>query len=86
MVVKDKIGRKRYIILEKSDKIWEIMMEIRKIDTNAKIILKDEKFILLRCKHWYKEEIIRTLNENGIKTYKTTGTIKKAKKIMTGLN
>ena len=86
MVVKDKIGRRRYIIAEKSDEIEAVMGVIKKIDFSARIILKDEKFILLRCKHWYKDELIRILNENGIKTYKTTGTIKKAKKIMTGLN
>ncbi len=86
MVVKDKIGRKRYIILEKSDKIGAVMREIKKMDPSAKIIIKDERFILLRCKHWYKDEIIRILNENGVMTYRTTGTIKKAKKIMAGLN
>ncbi len=86
MVVKDKIGRRRYIILEKSDNIGNVMGQIKKMDPSAKIILKDERFILLRCKHWHKEEIIRILNENGIKTYRTTGTIKKAKKIMAGLN
>ena len=84
MTVKDRIGRRRYIIVEDSEELLRVIKRIKEVDKSAKII-KIGGFALVRCKHWFKGEVIKKLNEMGIQTYKTTGTIKKAKKIIKGL-
>ncbi len=86
VVVKDKVGRRRYIIA-KNDKLVRVFIrEIRdRIDEKAKIVYYDDFFVIIKCRHWYKDEIIKFLQSRGINTYKTTGTIKKAKKMLSGL-
>ncbi len=86
MVVKDRVGRRRYIIAEDSPKVPEALREIRKIDDWGKLILRDRGFALIRCKHWNKKKVLDILHSHGIKTYRTTGTIRKAKRIMRGLS
>ncbi len=85
MVVKDKVGRRRYIIARNMPYLRRLIEEIRKIDDKAKIVYFDDRFAIIRCRHWHKEAIIQFLNKQGIKTYKTTGTIKKAKRIIRGI-
>ncbi len=83
MVVRDRVGRKRYIIVENKKILRRIIHEIReKIDDKAKISYYEDDFAILFCRHWFKENIIEFLNSKGIKTYATSGTIKKAKEIM----
>ena len=86
VVVKDKIGRRRYIVARNSPRLKKLIYEIRRIDERAKIIYFDDRFAVIRCRHWYKERIIEFLKERNIETYRTTGTIKKAKKIIVTLN
>ena len=81
MVVKDKIGRRRYIIAEKNDKLKNLLAQF-----GGKIAYEDGKFVVIFCKHFMKDFAIKVLNSAGIKTYKTTGTIKKAKKIISNLH
>ncbi len=85
MVVKDRVGRRRYIILENSPRVDGLLRRIREVDDRAKIVYRDSNFILLRCRHWYKDKVLKILWDNGIKTYRTTGTIRKAKRIMKGI-
>ena len=81
MVVKDKIGRRRYIIAEKKENLDEIIKEFK-----GRIVYENEKFAVIFCKHYLKDFALKTLHENSVKTYKTTGTIKKAKKIISNLH
>ncbi len=80
MVIKSKVGRRRYIITEKNEKIKEAMKEIKEIDIQARVIGTFQGCTVIRCRHWFKDNIINILMEHGIKTYRTTGTIKSAKK------
>ena len=82
MVVKDKIGRRRYIIVSGEKKIHPLMKDIKKIDKRSKIVFENDKFTVIFCRHWYKDRIIDFLKSQNIETYYTTGTIKKAKKII----
>ncbi len=82
MVVKDRVGRRRYILLRNDARLRRFINEIRKIDEKAKIVYYNENFAILRCRHWYKDEILRLLWKNGFVTYATSGTVKKTKKIM----
>jgi len=82
VVVKDKVGRRRYILLKNEPVVRKIIGEIRKIDAQAKIVYYDDNFAILRCRHWYKDDILHLLWSRGIKTYATSGTIKKTKRIM----
>ena len=72
MVVKSKVGRRRYIVGRDSAKLDTLMREIKGIDERAKIIHRDGSFFILRVRHWYKEEAIKALNENGVETLITT--------------
>ncbi len=86
MVVRDRVGRKRYVIVENKKILRKIIHEIReKIDEKAKISYHNDDFAILFCRHWFKENVIKFLNTRGLKTYKTAGTIKKAKEIMNKL-
>ncbi len=82
VVVKDRVGRRRYIIARNTPQLRRLISQIRKIDPAAKIAYFDESYALIRCRHWYKEKVIEFLNSHGVKTYITTGTIKKGKKII----
>lgn len=81
MVVKDKVGRRRYIIVEKKENLEEIIKEFK-----GRIVYENEKFAVIFCKHYLKDFALKTLHENSVNTFKTTGTIKKAKKIISNLH
>ena len=85
MVVKEKVGRRRYIIVENTWKLEDIIGEIKKIDNKSKVITKIGDFSIILCRHWYKERIIDFLKSYNIRTYRTTGTIKQAKKVIKNL-
>jgi len=85
VVVKDKVGRRRYILIRNESKVRKLIGDIRNIDEQAKIVYYDENFAILRCRHWYKDEILQFLWNQGIKTYATSGTIRKTKRIMKGI-
>ncbi len=85
MVVKDKVGRRRYILLRNVPSVRKLINEIRRIDEKAKIVYYDDNFAILRCRHWYKDEILQFLWKKGIRTYATSGTIKKIKRIMSSI-
>ncbi len=85
MVVRDRIGRRRYIIVQNSEKLKKLIGEMKKIDRSTKIILRLDNFAVIFCRHWYKEDIIEYLQKRGVKTYRTTGTIKKARRIISAL-
>ncbi len=82
MVVKDKIGRRRYILARNEPQLRALIKDIRKIDEWAKIVYYDEKFAIIRCKHWHKDKVLEFLHVHDVETYATSGTIKKTKKIM----
>ncbi len=81
MVVKEKIGRQRYILFIvngiKKERLYDILKE-RKL----KLSFYDGKYGIVKCKHIEKEETIDFLNKKGLKTIKTSGTIKKLKKLV----
>ncbi len=86
MVVKDKIGRKRYIVsycnMKKVD-LDDFLKDVtRKYQIKVSIILYNNGFNILRCKHLDKDRLINILNTKNFKTYKATGTVKKAKEIL----
>ncbi len=79
MVVKDKVGRRRYIITQDALDLQKALENIGKY-RKIKFILRESGYAVIRCKHWHKEEIIKILQDEGIETYHTTGTIKSAKR------
>ncbi len=85
MVVRDRVGRRRYIVVKYSPEIKSLIEKMREVDPKVKIIVRINGFAILFCRHWYKGKIIEILRRNGIKTYRTTGTIKKAKKMISTL-
>jgi hypothetical protein len=90
MVVKDKIGRKRYIVSYSNMKKVDLDAFLRdlaiKYQIKASIIVYNNGFNILRCKHLDKDRLINILNSKNFKTYKVTGTIKKAKEIVSMIN
>lgn len=87
MVVKAKVGRKRYILFETNEeiKMEDFIKEIRKFkEINPWVIYLKNKIGILRVRHLFKEKAINILNSmnkiNGkdikIRTIKTSGTIK----------
>lgn len=102
MRVKEKIGRKRYIVFQitigdfrKDDLEKMIFLYARRKFKNFKnlklnLIKFDGEFGILRCSWKYKNDTIEFLNsmtkikgkDVDLRTIKTTGTIKKAKKII----
>ncbi len=83
MVVKDRIGRRRYIIVYNVDDLGSIMRSISKkfrIDIN--FIFKTDHYSVFRIKHWDKERLLSLLRDFNIPTLRVTGTVKKAKEIV----
>ncbi len=85
VVVKSKIGRRRYIIAENSPEMKRAVKKIMEFEPWCRVVLVQKKFAVVRCRHWNKERVINVLNDFGIKTCRTTGTIKKAKRIIESL-
>ena len=77
MVVKEKIGRKRYILfLNNGRKKEEIIGVVR---GKYYLAYYSKNFGIVKCKHIEKENTIEFLTHHGFKTIKTSGTIKKLK-------
>lgn len=77
MVVKDKVGRHRYILFFfKNKKIDSI------VDRKFKLVFCKKNYGIIRCRHIDKDKVIEFLNKHGYKTIKTSGTIKKLKKLI----
>lgn len=69
MVVKEKIGRKRYILFISS----------AKIKARVKIVYRQGNFGIARCNHREVDKVRKILENEGAETIKTSGTIKKLK-------
>ncbi len=83
MVVKEKVGRKRYIIILNSPIIMDLIKKLRKkVGIDVKFIKTIGNFSIIRVRHTEKDKLIENLRKENIITIKTTGTIKKAKKII----
>ncbi len=78
MVVKEKVGRKRYILFFNEGRGRNEILRL--IKGKAYLAYYSKFFSIIRCKHTEKEEMIEFLKEKGFKTIKTSGTIKKLKK------
>ncbi len=83
MVVKEKVGRKRYIIILNSPIIMDLIKKLReKVGIDVKFIKTIGNFSIIRVRHTEKDKLIENLRRENIITIKTTGTIKKAKRII----
>lgn len=83
MVVKDKIGRKRYVIVYNVENLPEILKHIHlKFHIDLKFILKLGHYSVIKIPHKDKEKFLELIHEFNIITIKTTGTIRKAKEII----
>ena len=83
MVVKEKRGRYRYILFKNNGKSREqIAVKIKKSPVKIKIAFYSDEYAIARCRHRDKEAAISFLNSIGMKTIKTSGTIKKLKKLI----
>ncbi len=82
MVVKEKIGRNRYILflIEKEEDIKFLKSE------NLKLVFLNEKYGIVKCKHTEKEKVIEFLNKKKFKTLKTSGTIRKLKRYIKSIS
>lgn len=83
MVVKDKIGRRRYILFNAQGfKKSYLLKKIREYEGNLKLVFYNESYGIVKCKHTEKEKVIEFLRNAGIETKVTSGTIKKLKRII----
>ncbi len=78
MVVKDKVGRHRYILFFSPDKNFKAIKKIKFV----KLAFSKDNYGIVKCRHIDKEKVIGYLNRAGYKTIKTSGTIKKLKKYL----
>jgi len=83
MVVRERRGRKRYILFLHDGKSKE---EILKKLKGIYLAFYSRKFGIVRCIHTKKEETIHYLKKCGFITLKTSGTIKKLKEYMKKIN
>ena len=83
MVVKEKRGRYRYILFKNNGESREqIAAKIKKSPVKIKIAFYSDEYAIVRCRHTDKEAAISFLNSIGMKTLKTSGTIKKLKRLI----
>ena len=82
MVVKDKVGRHRYILFFSPDKNFKAIKKIKFV----KLAFSKDNYGIVKCRHTDKEKVIDYLNKAGYKTIKTSGTIKKLKKFLINLS
>lgn len=86
MVVKEKTGRKRYIVLfcsQKREDLEDFLKEIRmKYQIKTRIILYYNGFSIIKFSHLDKDRFVHLLMLHNLKTYKVTGSVKKAKEIL----
>ena len=66
MVVKEKRGRRRYIIFAGDDVSKKEIYEIVKASgMNLKLVLHRGKYFIIRCPHKDKEKVIELFKEEG---------------------
>jgi len=86
MVVKEKRGRRRYIIFSgKGVSKKEIYDIIKSSDMDLKLVFKEGEYFIIRCPHTDKERVINLFMKKGgerIRSLKTSGTIKKLKEYL----
>ena len=83
MVVKDKKGRHRYILFAVNTKKEEVIKKIKKAPIKIKLAFYNGEYGIIKCSHIEKQEAINFLNNYcKFKTIKTSGTIKKLKKLI----
>jgi len=83
MVVKDKIGRRRYVIVYSTENLSEILKHLHlKFHVDLKFMFKLGHYAVIRIPHEDKDRFLELLNDFNVPTLKTTGTIKKAKEII----
>lgn len=89
MVVKEKIGRVRYVAFKNSIKTDRKEMNhilyslLKEKNISFRLTIFDGEYGIIKIKHWDKNKILESLNESSeIMTLKTSGTIKKAKKML----
>ena len=64
MVVKDKIGRRRYVIMHNVNDLPILLRKIsRKFNINLQFILKTEHYSVVRIKHWDRDKFISILKD-----------------------
>jgi hypothetical protein len=85
MVVKDRVGRRRYILArvpEGTSTDSLITMAKRSGDQGVplRIIDHQDGFVLVRCRHLDVQNVRDDLNGDGLETIVTSGTIKGAEK------
>jgi len=77
MVVREKVGRKRYILFLSKGKNREEIIEM--VKGKYYLAYYSKNFGIIRCRHTEKEKAIQFLKKHSFKTLKTSGTIKKLK-------
>jgi len=93
MVVKDKVGRKRYIVFQQKDGKFhkgEMIAVLNRSTEKPYLMMLEGKYGIVFIRHWHQKEVTEFLNKshtiNGktvvLKTIKTSGTARKAKKIL----
>ena len=86
MVVKDKRGRRRYILFTAGGaEEKDVRSSIRRHAPRIKLIFYDGTYGVVRCQHTEKDAVIDQLNRleicgQRVTTLKTSGTIKKLKR------
>lgn len=83
MVVKEIVGRHRYILFYTNEMGKnEIVRRIKKYGDSIKLAFYNGKYCIVKIPHKEKEQVIGFLRNVGIETIKTSGTIKKLKKLI----
>lgn len=92
MVVKDQIGRKRYILCSTSGlPKRELFRFLNENNIKTKVVFHTNTHCILKCRHTSKDELLRLLEtqplkDKGIKSIKTSGTIRKLKNYLNDIN
>ncbi|MCI0497635.1 MAG: hypothetical protein L0Z54_05020 [Thermoplasmata archaeon] len=85
MVVKDRVGRRRYILamLPRTggdEALANALEAARGASPRLKVIDRSSDLVLVRCDHRTVAEVRRLLNEMGLETIVTSGTISGAER------
>jgi len=83
VVVKDKVGRRRYVLARvpegtTTDSLVTMAKRHEREGVTFWIIDHHDGLVLVRCKHFVVQEVRDTLNDEGLETVVTSGTIKGA--------
>jgi len=88
VVVKDRVGRRRYILFRTDLPERDTRDVLRTLFVGEdvpmpKFIFQVGDTAVVRCKHWHRDRTAEILSRR-FQTLKTTGTLKKAKKYLGG--